>query len=303
MKVSFRRGGDKAFYALLKRALKAKAWESVPKPNRPDLGTISNTKSAGISGILQHVETTAQARDTDINDALQDLDALMAKAKDMVRIAADLNERLTKANLGAEPEEATFIRSSLAQLGLQLDNAPVTQDMISDEQKWFDELARELAKVLQGSDKALLRDRGIVALDEVWGGWNRARGVALIPPATFLQVLPLLPQHSAPVLHTRTFPSGLRVLHTPPYSASFFATRLCESLVALGPQTTLEIAVAEGLAVGLVREMVESGEMDGDFCRDDAGEAAIEGGGSGVGVEVRWWPNVFAGYAWDGQGD
>jgi hypothetical protein len=56
-----------------------------------------------------------------------------------------------------------------------------------------------------------------------------------------------------------------------------------------------------GLPVALVREMVESGEADGDFVRDDVGEAAIVGGGSGTGAEVRWWPNVFVGYAWDGH--
>lgn len=59
--------------------------------------------------------------------------------------------------------------------------------------------------------------------------------------------------------------------------------------------------VPSGLPVALVREMVESGEADGDFVRDDVGEAAIVGGGSGTGAEVRWWPNVFIGYVWDGQ--
>lgn len=49
-----------------------------------------------------------------------------------------------------------------------------------DEQKWYEELARELARVLQGSPKGLMAGRGkrgIVALDEVWGGWNRVRGI------------------------------------------------------------------------------------------------------------------------------
>ncbi len=127
----------------------------------------------------------------------------MVKWKDMVKLAQDLNERLTAASTPApggslvpgaplggattlstpavEPEEATFIRSSLAQLGLQMANAPVTQDMVRDERKWFEELAKELAGVLEGSGakggEGMMRKRGIIALDEVWGGWNRARGV------------------------------------------------------------------------------------------------------------------------------
>jgi ESCRT-II complex subunit VPS36 len=126
---------------------------------------------------------------TQLNDAFKDLEALKIKAKDMVRIAADLNQRLTASStsgtIATEPEEATFIRSSLSQLGLQLQNAPVTQDMIRDEKKWFEELAKELAQILQGSDGpgpskkrvGLMNERGVIALDEAWGGWNRARGI------------------------------------------------------------------------------------------------------------------------------
>lgn len=119
----------------------------------------------------------------------------MIQARSMVKLAADLNERLTlsqstatssllSANASTEPEEATFIRSSLSQLGLQMANSPVTIDMIKDERRWVGELARELAGVLQGEEvngkgmgKGLMKERGVVALDEVWGGWNRARGV------------------------------------------------------------------------------------------------------------------------------
>ena len=131
----------------------------------------------------------------------------MAKAKDMVRLAAELNEKLTAISTSSaaavanpnfsspssslapelapstEPEEATFIRSSLSQLGLHMPNAPVTQDMIKDERKWMEELAKELAGVLQGipatTRPGLMKERGIIALDEVWGGWNRARGVGM----------------------------------------------------------------------------------------------------------------------------
>jgi len=121
-----------------------------------------------------------------MTDALKDLEAFMIKAREMVRLAQDLNERLstttsstTSSSLSSEPEEATFIRSSLSQLGLQMANTPVTLDMIKDENKWEEQLARELADVIQGggSGKGILQGRGIIGLDEVWGGWNRARGI------------------------------------------------------------------------------------------------------------------------------
>jgi ESCRT-II complex subunit VPS36 len=122
-----------------------------------------------------------------MNDALKDLDALMVKAREMVRLAGELNDRLTTvtelnaSSGGAEPETATFIRSSLAQLGLRMTDVPVTMDMARDEKRWYEQLARELAAVLQGTGgkngAGMMGDRGIIPLDEVWGGWNRVRGV------------------------------------------------------------------------------------------------------------------------------
>ena len=140
-----------------------------------------------LDSLVRGVESSAQSAQLDMNDALKDLDALMVKAREMVRLAGELNDRLTavtelNASSGeAEPETATFIRTSLAQLGLRMADVPVTLDMARDEKRWYDQLARELAAVLQGSGgkngAGMMGDRGIIPLDEVWGGWNRARGV------------------------------------------------------------------------------------------------------------------------------
>lgn len=148
-----------------------------------------------LDGILRDVQNTASNTQTSLEDALQDIEALKVQARDMVRYASELNERLTAVQaageaqppgqgaLPVEPEGAAFIRSSLAQLGLQMRGAPVTPDMVRDERKWHEELARELADVLQGAPdrsaaaEGVMRRRGVVGLDEVWGGWNRARGV------------------------------------------------------------------------------------------------------------------------------
>ncbi|KAJ3807367.1 EAP30/Vps36 family-domain-containing protein [Lentinula aff. lateritia] len=316
LKLSFRKGGDKVFYTALKRSLKGRAWEITPS----NAGT--NSVRSGISGIMQAVETNAQNRDTDMSNALQDLEALMVKAKDMVSLAAELNERLTASTTTAnnpyssvpsstptEPEEATFIRSSLSQLGLQMENTPVTLDMMKDEREWIEQLARELANILQGSEKVpssssggMMKKRGIIALDEVWGGWNRARGVALIPPSTFLQVIPHLPAFTNPTITSRTLNSGLAVLHTPPYSRAAFAARICGLLALAGPKSTTEIAQEEGITIGLTVEMLIIVEEDGDVCRDD-GQSVIQENKGDILVlgEVNWWANLFIGYTWDGQ--
>ncbi|TCD60253.1 hypothetical protein EIP91_010505 [Steccherinum ochraceum] len=327
------------------RAGQRNSSSSAPTPN------LGGTSQLGIHGLLRTVETSATVAQNNLEDSIQDLEALMVKAKDMVRLAEDLNERLTAINTAAsttsnatplstaanpaavEPEEATFIRSSLSQLGLQMTNAPVTLDMIRDERKWVEELARELADVLQSgkgstgrtqgawaakleTEGGIMGKRGIVGLDEIWGGWNRARGIALIPPSTFLQVLPVLATHTSPPIHMRTFSSsGLSVLHTPPYSKAAFAARMVglltlESsrsfisvsryiphhltfspmpapvLTAAGPKTTVEVAHEESLPMGLVQDMVVEVEEAGEICRDEGGggvdvfSSGRDGGGS-----------------------
>lgn len=338
IRLSFRRGGDKAFYAVLRRSLLGKGWEvkGVTKPTNTagsSVTTQGHTATlSGINGILRTVETTAASSQNDMEDALKDLEALMVKWRDMVKLAQDLNERLTAVSTTApatlaapaastegastgpalttqavEPEEATFIRSSLAQLGAQMPNAPVTLDMIRDERRWVDELARELAGVLQGTGggkgEGIMRQRGVVGLDEVWGGWNRARGVALIPPSTFLTVLPHLPSHTSPPIQMRTLAgSGLSVLHTPPFTRAAFAARLVGLLALVGPKTVVEIAQEEAIPIGLAQEMVVEVEDEGEICRDEGG-AGISAAGLSQNGEVRWWVNIFRGYVWDGQTD
>ncbi|CCM05946.1 uncharacterized protein FIBRA_08185 [Fibroporia radiculosa] len=371
IRLSFRKGGDKAFYAVLRRSLLGKGWEirSIKKGSKAGGSATAPTHSATLSGIsastiltiyellltesvlskhldgiLRTVESTAATSQTDMEDALKDLEALMVKWRDMVKLAQDLNERLTAASASTststpptgatvtsaegaaatmttqavEPEEATFIRSSLAQLGLQMTNAPVTLDMIRDERRWIEELARELAGVLQGSgerDKGegIMRTRGIVGLDEVWGGWNRARGDALIPPSTFLLVLPQLPGYTSPPIQMRTFSaSGLSVLHTPPFTTAAFTSRLVGLISLAGPRTVVEIAQEEALPIGLAQEMVIEVEDVGEICRDEGGPGVNATGSSNrswhkdgweVSGEVRWWVNIFRDYEWDGHED
>jgi len=292
--LSFRKGGDKALYAVLKRSLLGKAWQRTAS---------SSNERVGIDGLVRGVETSVQSTQLDMNDALKDLDALMVKAREMVRLAGELNDRLTTvtelnaSSGGADLETATFIRSSLAQLGLRMTDVPVTLDMARDEKRWYEQLARELAGVLQGtggkSGPGMMENRGMIALDEVWGGWNRARGVALLTPSQFLQVLPHLPTYTDPMITERTFhASGLRVLHTPTYSSAAFATRLHGTLLLSSARTTLDIAQEEGVPIGLASEMVDEAEAQGVVCRDEAEHG-----------EVRWWLNVFQGYVWDGQDD
>lgn len=168
VKLSFRKGGDKAFYNLLKSTLRAKAWASDTKGTAAGASNASASSDAramrvaagmvdldgrsaalkrvGIDGILSSVDSTSRAQNDDMHGALKDLEALMRKAKQMVEFAESLNAKLTKQEQAAaaakaaglpdtapqpDQEAATLIRSSLVQLGLP---APaVTEDMARDQ--------------------------------------------------------------------------------------------------------------------------------------------------------------------------
>jgi ESCRT-II complex subunit VPS36 len=92
----------------------------------------------------------------------------------------------------------------------------------------------------------------------------------------------------------------LQVLHTPPYTHASFIARLIGILTLAGPQTALGIAREEKLTISMTMEMIRVAESEAHVCRDD-GSSMITGGSSGVGVDVRWWKNVFKDYVWDGQ--
>ena len=243
----------------------------------------------------------------------------MSQANAMVQQAKALNLSLAQAQSQPYsnvqlPEEAQFIiNTSMARLGLIPD--AVTPDMIKDEERYIEELAKELSGFLTGTigagggkgKRGMMDDRGLVGLDEVWGGWNRARGVgtstrlnkcynrltlsvALIPPSTFMQVLPRASAHTDPTVKMRTFKSGLKVLHTPWYAHREFSERLLVLLEAAGPKTLLEVAEQESVTVGLAGEMIASVEDDGRIVRDDAGRG-----------DLRWWTNELKLYEWDGD--
>jgi ESCRT-II complex subunit VPS36 len=106
----------------------------------------------------------------------------MKQAGEMVALAKSFNRSLMEheAQRQALPEDAQFIiGSSMARLGLVGPTPAAATSENGKEEKWLADLTKELATVLTGNDGngGLMKARGMIALDEVWGAWNRARGV------------------------------------------------------------------------------------------------------------------------------
>ncbi|KAL7411237.1 EAP30/Vps36 family-domain-containing protein [Mrakia frigida] len=356
VRLSFRRGGEKEFYKLLKRALADRAWAggeprlslntsttnggspsasgtSTPVEGRPGVG--------GIDRILNTLSVEDATRSTSIDTSLRDLESLMAKASEMVKLASSLSLRLQQSSSNnSTPGDASAaqqeIHSTLLQLGLA---APaVTQDMVTSKEEgaYLRELARELGGLLTGEGGLMVdsrrgggngkggrsKGRGMIGLDEVWCAWNRARGVALIPPKTLPLLLPLLSQFTSPPISPLTLQRTRQtLLHTPHHSPASFRARLVRTLTApalaqpssSSPTSTspsdpssggpilateslslIELALAEEIGVGVAGELVWELEMnegrEGEVVRDSQG-------GAGAGGD-RWWWNWMKGVEW-----
>lgn len=220
-----------------------------------------------------------------------------------MRLAQSLNSKLSAAG-GKDDAEATLVRSSLVRLGLP---APaLTQDMVRDERAYFDGLARELGALLTGGEGLMMQPgHGVIALDSVWGLWMRARGVALLPPATLMHVLPHLPAHTAPSIRKLDLPSGLTVLCTPSYAPGVLLARLLERMAPgegerMGRRTEdevenehglgiIDIAAAEGLPIGLATELVDM------VAAHPAGMGIVRDDQAGPGGS-KWYRDIISGW-------
>ncbi|KAH9815775.1 EAP30/Vps36 family-domain-containing protein [Melampsora americana] len=308
IRLSFRKGGDKVFYNALKTTLQNKAWltdyeVSLRSSSNQMNGVEGNMKAIGIDGIMRSMDSKLLADQTELNEGLKDLEALMTKAKEMVQMAQVLNSKLTALESQTnqtEPNDQrnlTIVRSSLLKLGLP--TPAITSDMMENDESYEIELTKELAGLLSrelDGDRSVLIDgkvgsRGIVSLDEVWCIWNRARGVgALISPKEFLLACQRLPQYTDPVISLSTFKSGLKVIHTDHYSSTSFGKRLRNLLEEnqSGIQT-YEIAQSEGISISLTYELIQCIELDhGSVVRDCDDRN-----------QVYWYANLIDGYHWN----
>jgi len=288
LKLSFRQGGDTPFYLSLRETIQARAW-----------AVCAAAPTLGVSVAATGTEPTTGASP----EALADLNVLMRRAREMVDMAESLHAQLDRTQGREDPEHVdTMLQSAMVQLGLA---APaVTPDMVRNEKDYHRALACELASVLLGEHGLLgpghvVHDgaappaepadtgRGLLALDEVWGLWNRARGVALVPPREMRAAVAFLPQVTCPRVSVRVLRSGWTVLHTPRFEDAALEHRVLHYLddeaARDGGLTTSELAAHERLAPAVVKSLLESVEQArGAIVRDECGTR-----------ETRWFRNAI----------
>jgi ESCRT-II complex subunit VPS36 len=161
-------------------------------------------KTVGIAGLEQRRLEVQKNNEIIIGNAFEDLEALMASAKEIVALA----ESFASSN-GNTSSESSAVANALGLV--------TTKDMLgggsNSESLYITELSRNLAEFLTDDARGVLRKAGgIISLVDLWAMFNRARGgVELVSPSDFEKAARLWEKLKLPV-RLRQFKSGVLVV-------------------------------------------------------------------------------------------
>ncbi|KAI5866692.1 Vps36-domain-containing protein [Durotheca rogersii] len=316
VKVSFRNGGEKIFYERLKSSMTQRKWllqEAPPVPKikagaddprrdsllKPGSGSVRK-KTAGIAGLEQMGLDRRKNNELVIGSAFEDLEALMASAKEIVALAESFSRQVNGGSEKATSEANALLAESASQLGLV-----TTKDIVGggsssgSESLYLSELSRNLAEFLTDDARGVLRKAGgIISLVDLWAMFNRARGgVELVSPNDFEKAARLWGKLKLPV-RLRTFKSGVMVVQSRDRTDGTTIKALLawlRDLHDIPPDrevswdwqefgrgvTAQDAAERFGWSIGVAEEELEMAEERGALCREEG----IEG--------LKFWENYI----------
>lgn len=300
IKISFRTGGEKIFYERLKGSITQRKWllqNAPPVPTAAErmAGSRSNTsaaervKTVGIAGLEQRRLELRKNNEVVIGSAFEDLEALMASAKEIIALA----ESFAATNGTAGGSDSNAVANALGLV--------TTKDMLGggshSESLYISELSRNLAEFLTDDARGILRKAGgIMSLVDLWAVFNRARGgVELVSPLDFEKAARLWEKLKLPV-RLRQFKSGVLVVQGSDRTDEKTIKTLLAWLTDLHvfpPErelswdwhtfgrgiTAQDAAERFGWSIGVAEEELEMAEEKGVLCREEG----IEG--------LKFWEN------------
>ncbi|KAI1381831.1 Vps36-domain-containing protein [Hypoxylon crocopeplum] len=314
VKLSFRNGGEKIFYERLKSSMTQRKWllqEAPPVPNGPtdDIRSdslsksgpgVGRNKTAGIAGLEKMGLDRRKNNELVIGSAFEDLEALMASAKQIVALAESFARQVNGGSENATSEANALLAESASQLGLV-----TTKDIVGggsgsgSESLYLSELSRNLAEFLTDDARGVLKKAGgIISLVDLWAMFNRARGgVELVSPNDFEKAARLWGTLKLPV-RLRTFKSGVMVVQSRDRTDETTIKALLawlRDLHDIPPDrdvpwdwqefgrgvTAQDAAERFGWSIGVAEEELEMAEERGVLCREEG----IEG--------LKFWENYI----------
>lgn len=277
------KGDCDAFLGKFWESWRGRAWESeVAGPGRgedpgPGAGSGSGfytregaVRMVGVAGILRKEQAMWESTDKSLQEAFQDLNALMSKAKEMVMLAEKMRQKLLSGSnsqtgstnddeLGSKEEMQDWLLS----VGII---SPVTKE--SAGALYHQQLCRQLADFVR---IPLDRAGGMINLIDVYCLFNRARGTELISPEDLLQACSLWEKFDVPVM-LRKFDSGVMVIQNKSHSDEEVFARI-RTLVT-NPDalrtgiSASDAAITLGIAPAMAKEHLLTAESKGLLCRD-----------------------------------
>ncbi|KAG8055016.1 hypothetical protein GUJ93_ZPchr0001g30222 [Zizania palustris] len=274
------KGDADVFYGRLLEAIRARAWEVTPVVAPAGGASVAQAAPAeedlaikmpvvGVSGILRMEQEAWESAGQNLQDAFQDLNALMSKAKEMMELAEKMRQKLltnSSAQSNSNEEEMGSkqdMQDWLLSVGIV---SPVTKETAGA--LYHQQLSRQLADYIR---IPLEKAGGMMALVDVYCLYNRARGTELISPEDLLQACSLWEKFDVPVM-LRKFDSGVKVIQTKTHSDDEVFARissLAQKADALQKGISpSDAAFTLGIAPALAKEHLLNAESIGILCRD-----------------------------------
>ncbi|KAL9298240.1 hypothetical protein ACSQ67_024136 [Phaseolus vulgaris] len=248
-------------------------WPSFGRIGAPERGIYSSdgtVKMVGVSGILRKEQEMWESTDRSLQDAFQDLNALMSKAKEMVMLAEKMRLKLlsgsnsqTNATNDEEMGSKEEMQDWLLSVGII---SPVTKE--SAGALYHQQLSRQLADFIK---VPLEKAGGMINLIDIYCLFNRARGTELISPDDLLQACSLWEKFDVPVV-LRKFDSGVMVIQTKSHSDEEVFNNV--KMLVMKPDalragiSASDAARTLGVAPAMAKEHLLSAESKGLLCRD-----------------------------------
>ncbi|CAA6669188.1 unnamed protein product [Spirodela intermedia] len=246
------------FHAKLVEVWRSRSWEVDQRRRHGSNSSVISTPVVGVSGLLMKEQEKWESTDKSLQEAFQDLNALMVrKAKEMVMLA--------------EKMRAKLLSGSSAQVNTANDEELGSKQEIQD---WFLSVGIVSPVTKESADfvgRPLNEAGGMIALIEVYYLFNRARGTELISPDDLLQACALWEKIDVSVM-LRRFDSGVMVIQDKVHSDKEVFERI--KSMALKPEalrqgvSPTDAAMTLGIAPALAKEYLLAAENEGLLCRD-----------------------------------
>ncbi|PVV05121.1 hypothetical protein BB560_000361 [Smittium megazygosporum] len=293
--IRFEKNTAFSFSSTLTKQLEKKLWEVSKNTPLRNLQKQDNRNGnlGGISSIINKSKESEKARNMLLDQALQDLDELSSKAKDIISLAKDIVSKLNQSNndLSQETGDPDLLIESefakyLSKIGI--DN-PVTKEVAGS--SYLRALAREMFEFLEDY---VFKNSGIVLVVDAYCLYNKARSFSSVYPSDFIDACKLFGELDLP-LKLRKFSSGLLALQASSsaniaisssiqsegISGDVFLERINELIDSFGSLSTIQYSVIDGIPLLLANELLFFYEEESFLCRDETIH------------EVRFYKNVF----------